>query len=568
MKKFIFSLVFFLSFTFLFFFLFSSFTYSQFVFRQRTFNGTGSQLDCIKKIVTDKFSNAYVTGFSWGTNSKNDYLTVKYSSNGDVLWSARYNGPGNDLDSANCLVTDISGNVYVTGTSRSGNYYGAEDYCTIKYNTSGVQQWVARYNGAGASDCTDPDYAKIIKIDAAGNIYVTGDAYNTSKLFNIVTIKYNNNGVQQWVASYNNNSSNKDDRVNDMFIDNLGNIYLTGLSFQNNQNNDYITLKYNSSGSLLWSARYNGPASGNDVANSITVDKLGTVFVTGQSLGITTDMDIATIAYSNDGVQQWVQRYNSRTNTFEEGKLISMAFPDWVVVAGNSNKGTADDFDYLVALYSNSGELKWVRQFDGVNSGTDKVTDMKIAKKSCFGIFDEPCYIDYIYVTGESVGDNTLSDFLTQKLDVSGNLLWQIRYNYFSTSKDVPYSLTVRDYADTVYVAGLSNNDFSTIWIRDDRVIGPGKEETDNLNEKFFLTNYPNPFNPSTDIIFNLLKSGNVSVKIYDIIGREVQILVNGFLNKGINKFYWDGSLYNSGIYICRLETSDKIEIRKILLIK
>jgi hypothetical protein len=77
-------------------------------------------------------------------------------------WVARYNGPGNGNDFATAMAVDSSGNVYVTGASSgSGTYL---DYATIKYNSAGQRQWVARYNGPGNSD----DIPFAMAVDSVG----------------------------------------------------------------------------------------------------------------------------------------------------------------------------------------------------------------------------------------------------------------------------------------------------------------------------------------------------------------------------------------------------------------
>ena len=78
-------------------------------------------------------------------------------------------------------------------------YYETYDYLTIKYNASGIQQWIARFNGIVGYDAYH-DYATSIKVDQSGNAYVTGGAYSLdSRLsYNIVTLKYNESGIQQW----------------------------------------------------------------------------------------------------------------------------------------------------------------------------------------------------------------------------------------------------------------------------------------------------------------------------------------------------------------------------------
>ena len=112
-------------------------------------------------------------------------------------WVARHNGPGNDIDGARSLALDKEGNVYVTGSS-TGTGTGL-DYSTIKYNAAGVQQWEARYNGPGNND----DDAFSIAVDNNGNVYVTGRSTGNLTELDYATIKYNSAGVVQWVARYN-----------------------------------------------------------------------------------------------------------------------------------------------------------------------------------------------------------------------------------------------------------------------------------------------------------------------------------------------------------------------------
>ena len=94
-------------------------------------------------------------------------------------------------------------------------------------------------------------------------------------------------------------------------------------------------------------------------------------------------------------------------------------------------------------------------------------------------------------------------------------------------------------------------------------------EITESLPTEFVLNqNYPNPFNPSTTISYKLSSNGNVSLKVYDILGNEVTTLMNGFQNAGSYKISFDASRIASGVYFYKLQTSNFVQVRKMMLLK
>src|SRR2546423_1111853 len=141
----------------------------------------------------------YVTGWSDAApNGGADYAAIKYNSAGEQQWVARYDGPGHALDAAYAIAVDAWDNVYVTGYSDG---MGTEaDYATIKYDSAGQQQWVARYDGPVSRF----DEAAAIAIDGSGNVYVTGISLGLDTVIDFVTVKYDTLGQEQWVARYNN----------------------------------------------------------------------------------------------------------------------------------------------------------------------------------------------------------------------------------------------------------------------------------------------------------------------------------------------------------------------------
>lgn len=96
-----------------------------------------------------------------------------------------------------------------------------------------------------------------------------------------------------------------------------------------------------------------------------------------------------------------------------------------------------------------------------------------------------------------------------------------------------------------------------------------GVEDENNAPLTFSLDqNYPNPFNPSTQITFNLSKAGNVSLKVFDVLGREVATLVNNELASGSHTINFDASNLASGLYVYRLDAGNMTATRKMMLMK
>jgi hypothetical protein len=162
------------------------------------YNGTGNSSDSARAIAVDSSGNVYVTGQSHGVGNVDDYATVKYDgNNGNELWVARYDGPENDDDWGEAIALDSSGNVYVTGGSYSSGTDA--DYATVKYDTNGNELWVARYNGpANSSD--SPLGPLAIALDNIGNVYVTGESYGSGTDYDYATIKYSQLANQPPVA--------------------------------------------------------------------------------------------------------------------------------------------------------------------------------------------------------------------------------------------------------------------------------------------------------------------------------------------------------------------------------
>jgi uncharacterized delta-60 repeat protein len=262
----------------------------------RRYDGPANLWDEAHAVTVDASGDVYVTGISPGSGTSLDYATVKYYPNGDTAWVRRYNGAGNGDDYANAIAVDKMGNTYVTGYSYGNGT--ANDYVTIKYYPDGTPAWIGVYNGP--ANLNNDDKANAIAVDDSGNIYVTGQSVDNFTWYDYCTIKYRSNGDTAWVRRFNNSPSNSGDYPSAITVDGSGNVYVTGWSFDwvNVEYYDYATVKYYSDGDSAWVMRYNGPADTTDQAYAIAVDDSGNVYVTGYSFGVGTDRDYATIKYS------------------------------------------------------------------------------------------------------------------------------------------------------------------------------------------------------------------------------------------------------------------------------
>ncbi|MBV6478261.1 MAG: hypothetical protein HGGPFJEG_01011 [Ignavibacteria bacterium] len=107
-----------------------------------------------------------------------------------------------------------------------------------------------------------------------------------------------------------------------------------------------------------------------------------------------------------------------------------------------------------------------------------------------------------------------------------------------------------------------------TSWVNAGSPVFVNNAET-SVPENYYLgQNYPNPFNPTTMIEYNLLKSGLIKLTVFDLLSREIAILVDGEQNAGTYKVSFDGMNLSSGIYFYKLEAEDFIETKKMILIR
>ncbi len=397
-------------------------------------------------VKTDAQGNVLVTGWIENSLGNPDAHTVKYAPDGTVLWENTYAGSATGVDYGYALAVDETGNTYVAGFG-NGNNPATFDIFVLKFDPDGNTLWTQRWTSPITNYSA---YAYAIAVDKQGNVFTTGfhsDGFTDGEF---ITLKFDASGSLQWANSYNGSTSSID-YANCIALDNEGNVCITGWSGGANNLWDYTTIKYSSTGDQLWVKTYNGSANDNDFAYRLALDSSGNVYVTGQSVETGSDNDITTIKYSPDGDVLWIRHYDGPANGYDAGQGIAVDAKGNAYVTGNQT--TATGLECVTLKYSAAGDLLWVAPFNSPDN--DGVLISIVLDDSASA-----------YVTG-FVFRGGASDFVTIKYDAQGIEQWSQFYNGPGNSYDGTYALTL-DNNRNVLVAGYSTGngtdyDYTTI---------------------------------------------------------------------------------------------------------
>jgi len=515
------------------------------------YNGTANSFDIVTKLQIDQNSNVYVYGTTNETGHATDLVIIKYSSNGSILWSYKYNGNSSSFDQLNDAVLDSNGNSYITGTVTEND---TQYVALLKISSSGLLTWNRSFrsdnnfiNPAGKSlSVYDQNILKIfwseqnlttgihkprisyynssgqniqeiqlseelqnsggaIKIINDGN----GNSYAGMNVFNSVTglSKPEIRNVSQGWYSVIEGTANTSGSFIDMGADNQNNLVVLAMVINNNTSQDFRTVKYSPGGNIMWQKEFNGSQNGDDYPFAVTADRDNNIYVTGLS-----------------------------------------------------RSGAVGTEDVVTIKYDPNGNIKWTRLFNGPANGTDQGITICVDNEK------------NVYVAGATDLGGIKLGFLTIKYDSLGNQVWTKTYNFSTTSpEDFVYSIAVNPARD-VYVTGISfsnTSDYDFATIKYSQPIGIQNISGEVPNSSLLSQNYPNPFNPGTSIRFSISKLKFVKLSVFNILGQEIEILFNNQLNAGIYEVNWDGSRFPSGIYYYNLKAGENFsETKKMVLVK
>ncbi len=254
----------------------------------KTYSGPPGNDDVGSVILLDG-ENLYVGGYSVSAIDGKDFLLIKYDTDGQLKWSQTYNGTGNGEDFIEALAVDPNGIVYAAGTSRGDSN---KDVVTARYDPlDGDIEWLARFAQAGGFDETAVD----IELDPAGGVYTAANAMGTTGR-DYLAVKYNSAGLQQWAARYDGPFSGVDNLA-DIALTPAGRIIMAGYSQSSGGNYDMALVKFDTTGQFVDAFRYDGPGGGTDSAIWVRPDA-DQAFMAGYVYSAAGDYDLAAVKVS------------------------------------------------------------------------------------------------------------------------------------------------------------------------------------------------------------------------------------------------------------------------------
>ncbi|HEX8577672.1 MAG TPA: SBBP repeat-containing protein [Flavobacterium sp.] len=358
-------------------------------------DGSAGYQDFATALQLDGSGNVYITGAITNDtiSMMSDLFFKKYNSSGVLQWTNTYDG-FNLYDCGTDILVNTGGTMAVVGSSF--NTSGNLDFVTIFYNSSGVQQWANRYAhssgfddvpvrivksgtgvavaGAVKTGASSYSWAALVYrsngvlnsttissggtsgieevrgmvTDANGFIYLAGFTPTVSDGYDYDVIKLDSNLVIQWERTYDANGS--DDKATAIQVSSTGDVYVTGYSNDNVEQHNYLTLKYNSSGSLIWTRTFNDSLNGDDEAYAMTMDNSGKIYITGNAHTSLSQMDYHTIKYDTAGTVEWSIDFDGETHLHDRATNIAIDPFGAIVVTGTSEI-TAGVYEYATVRY-------------------------------------------------------------------------------------------------------------------------------------------------------------------------------------------------------------------------
>jgi hypothetical protein len=468
---------------------------------------------------------------------------------GNVQAFERILGTSED-DHGSQITQTKDGGFIITGTT----ILPEDNYSSIylmKVNFNGEVEWTSTYGRDNG-----PDNGNDIEQTPDGGYLVLGSTDNWGAGgTDMILVKFNSSGEYQWRKTY---GSENNDGGSAMLPTQDGGYALVGQTLPSSGIGKTIYLvKVNADGIEQWSNTFGG-SSGTDASDIIQLSD-GNFLISG-FVTINNDFQVYVVKASNTGNLIWEKNYGG--SEFDYGySIIELADGNLMVSGYTASIGAGARDGYLIKININ-GDLIWEKAF-----GFDRSDEFRRMVETNNGD---------IIVVGNSVTRVTSTEQYTDgymvKTDSEGNLIWT---NLYGGNLNDGFSSIIKTNDGGFITVGntLSYSKSSDIYLvkTGESGIVSDVEKFDNTiipNKIELSQNFPNPFNPSTMIQFSVAKADFIQLRVFDLLGNEVNTLIKENKQPGIYQVTFDASNLSSGIYFYQLVASNKNITKKMILIK
>ena len=478
----------------------------------------------------DKHRNFYAAGEIQTTGSPNSVwkiTTVRFSSAGVPTLFDCYDSTTTQTLFGAHIIVDDSGASYVAGVRYPTNI--SSEGILLRYSANGHIDWV-KHCPVYAISCQ-------VVLDSSGKIYL---GINTNRGLSIW--KVNRFGTTE-------DSVTIADTVSiagrSIVIADSGSVFIVGnRSYCRTYGDDPMPVCYNDALIIKLDTHFHTIWKKVDLNEQVLAgqrDGCDNIVILNQT---------SLSKYSSEGDSLWNQKINNRVNI--TGLAVDSHSRITVIGYGNS------EFPYdAVVMYDPDGSVRWRQTLTYL----PMIQYMAITLDSA----------DNIYITGDLDENPSGVLCLTTKLDTAGNQIWETTISAAGYTFNIGGFIALDDSAN-VYIGSSSWSQYTAGYfvIKYNQISSPGlvKPFVGGVHSYSLTQNYPNPFNPTTTISFSLPSKSFVSLKVFDILGRDVATIVSEEMSAGNYSRPWNADKMSTGIYFYRLQAGSFTETKKLILLR
>jgi len=497
----------------------------------RIYNGPINNYDFLHSMKMDN-SGIYLAGGSFMQDSTADAFLIKYSLEGDSIFSIVYSRQPNVRDEFNSLVVDANSDLYLTGVTTINNW--DRKMIFQKYSYSGQITW--------SKDFDFKARGLILILDNKNLPVLAYDNWEGPNYAHLVINSFSSSGDSLWSVVFRDDTSAYG--IAGIIRDNENFFYIGILQLQviNGQNIYHSHIACIKDGTLIWYRLIEG-----SFIRKIVLDS-------ENNLVAFTQYD-SRIYKINSATGETIWEKNVNNSIYHIPNLYDIGVDELnnIIVTGNNSDINAN---IQIKKLSSSGEELWQKEYNSQGDLQDIPDALALDKDN------------NIYITGRSVDSVTKSYVL--KISTTGELKWEYNLDDVTYEQLFLPQIFVND--SSLFIGGslydlLTKNNIFIMKL--DQKLSTGINGTNLISSSYKLDqNYPNPFNPSTTVRYQIPEISFVTIKVFDVLGKEIVTLVNEEKPAGNYEIEFYGTNLPSGIYFYQLKAGSFIQTKKMLMIK